>query len=36
MTLEDCLFCRIIRGEVGADIVEELPRAIAFRDSRKL
>lgn len=30
--MEDCLFCRIIRGDVGADIVEERPGAIAFRD----
>lgn len=29
---DDCLFCRIVAGELGSDIVEELPNAIAFRD----
>lgn len=29
---DDCLFCRIISGEIGSDVVAEKPRAIAFRD----
>jgi histidine triad (HIT) family protein len=28
----DCLFCRIVRGEIPATIVAESPTAIAFRD----
>ena len=28
----DCLFCRIVAGEFGADIVAENEHAIAFRD----
>ncbi|WP_125777038.1 histidine triad nucleotide-binding protein [Antribacter gilvus] len=28
----DCLFCKIVAGEVPADIVGESPSAIAFRD----
>ncbi|MDD5749032.1 MAG: histidine triad nucleotide-binding protein [Actinomycetota bacterium] len=30
--MEECLFCRIINKEVGCDILEERPLAIAFRD----
>ena len=30
--MADCLFCRIVAGEVPADIVAENSRAIAFRD----
>jgi histidine triad (HIT) family protein len=30
--MEECLFCRIVKKEVGTDIVEERPTAIAFRD----
>lgn len=30
--MDDCLFCRIASGEVGADIVDERPNAVAFRD----
>jgi len=30
--LDDCLFCRIASGEIGADIIEERPTALAFRD----
>lgn len=30
--MEDCIFCRIVNKEVGADIVDERPNAIAFRD----
>jgi histidine triad (HIT) family protein len=29
---EDCLFCKILAGEVPADIVYESESAIAFRD----
>jgi len=29
---DDCLFCRIVRKEVGSDIIDEKPTAIAFRD----
>jgi histidine triad (HIT) family protein len=28
----DCLFCRIVAGEVPGDVVLETPRALAFRD----
>ena len=30
--MADCLFCRIVAGEVPADIVAESARAVAFRD----
>jgi histidine triad (HIT) family protein len=30
--MADCLFCRIVAGEIPADIVAENARAIAFRD----
>lgn len=30
--MEDCLFCKIIAGEIPADIVYESEAAIAFRD----
>jgi histidine triad (HIT) family protein len=29
---EDCLFCRIVAGEIPADIVASTDRAVAFRD----
>lgn len=29
---EDCLFCRIVRGEIPADVVRETERTLAFRD----
>ena len=32
MTESDCLFCRIVAGDVPADIVYESDEAIAFRD----
>ncbi|MCL7971128.1 MAG: histidine triad nucleotide-binding protein [marine benthic group bacterium] len=32
MVSEDCLFCRIVRGEIPADIVAEDDRWLAFRD----
>ena len=28
----DCLFCRIVAGEIPADVVHQDERAIAFRD----
>ena len=28
----DCLFCRIVRGEIPADVVAESEQALAFRD----
>jgi len=33
---EDCLFCRIIAGEVEAEIVLDEPQAVAFLDHRPL
>lgn len=32
LTAPDCLFCRIVAGEVPAQLVAENDRAIAFRD----
>ncbi len=29
---KECLFCRIVAGEVPADLVHETPRTLAFRD----
>ncbi|MCD6640598.1 MAG: histidine triad nucleotide-binding protein [Nocardioides sp.] len=29
---EDCLFCRIVAGEVPADVVHRSERSLAFRD----
>lgn len=29
---DDCLFCRIVRGEIPAKIVAETDTAVAFRD----
>ncbi len=31
-TESDCLFCRIVAGELPADIVAETPEVMAFRD----
>lgn len=28
----DCIFCRIVNGEMDADIVDESEHAVAFRD----
>jgi histidine triad (HIT) family protein len=28
----ECLFCRIVAGEIPADVVRSAPRSIAFRD----
>lgn len=30
--MSDCLFCKIINGDISADIVYESERALAFRD----
>ncbi|MCY9782722.1 histidine triad nucleotide-binding protein [Nocardiopsis sp. EMB25] len=32
MAEADCLFCKIVRGEVPAEIVREGKRTVAFRD----
>jgi histidine triad (HIT) family protein len=32
VTNDDCLFCRIVRGEIPATIVHETPDTIAIRD----
>jgi histidine triad (HIT) family protein len=32
MSTDDCLFCRIVRGEIPAKIVHETPDTVAFRD----
>lgn len=29
---EDCLFCKIVSGDIEADVVHESPTTIAFRD----
>lgn len=29
---DDCLFCRIVRGEIPAKLVKETPECVAFRD----
>ena len=30
--MTDCLFCRLVAGEVPADVVHETDRVLAFRD----
>jgi histidine triad (HIT) family protein len=30
--MPDCLFCRIVAGEIPAQIVKRTPEAVAFRD----
>ncbi len=32
MTTQDCLFCKIARGEIKADVVLDEPDLIVFRD----
>ncbi len=32
MTTDDCLFCRIIAGEIPTELVAESERSVAFRD----
>ncbi len=32
MTESDCLFCKIVAGDIAADIVYESDTAVAFRD----
>jgi histidine triad (HIT) family protein len=29
---DDCLFCRLIRGEIPANLVAQTPECVAFRD----
>lgn len=30
--MSDCVFCRIVRKEIPADVVEETPSVLAFKD----
>jgi histidine triad (HIT) family protein len=30
--MDDCLFCKIVRGEIPATVVHETPTTLAFRD----
>ncbi|MGY1746477.1 histidine triad nucleotide-binding protein [Blastococcus sp. SYSU D00695] len=30
--MTDCLFCRVVAGEIPADVVHETDRTLAFRD----
>ncbi len=30
--VDDCIFCRIVRGELGTEFVEESEHNVAFRD----
>lgn len=32
MASEDCLFCKILKGDIPADVIYESDTAIAFRD----
>lgn len=32
MTQKDCLFCRIVAGEIPADVIHESETSLAFRD----
>lgn len=32
LVVPDCLFCRIVAGEVPADVIARSERAVAFRD----
>lgn len=32
MTVSDCLFCKIVAGEIPGDIVHTTERSVAFRD----
>ncbi len=32
MAQDDCLFCKIVKGEIPAEIVRESERTVAFRD----
>ncbi len=29
---EDCLFCKIVSGQIEADVIHESPTTVAFRD----
>ena len=33
LTVSDCIFCRIVAGEIPAEIVRSTPDTVAFRDS---
>lgn len=30
--MTDCLFCKLVAGDIPADVVSESPRVVAFRD----
>ena len=30
--MTDCIFCRVVRRDIPADVVEETPSVLAFRD----
>lgn len=30
--MEDCIFCKIVKGEVSTDIIKETDRVVVFRD----
>jgi histidine triad (HIT) family protein len=32
MTTADCLFCKIVAGDIPATVVRDTPRTLAFRD----
>ena len=32
MSVDDCLFCKIVAGEIPADVVRETETTLAFRD----
>ena len=32
MSSDDCLFCKIVAGDIPADVVQSTDRAVAFRD----
>ena len=32
MTEQDCIFCKVVAGEISADIIHTDERAVAFRD----
>ena len=34
--MEDCLFCRVVAGDVGAHVVLDEPASVAFLDHRPL
>lgn len=32
MAEQDCIFCRVVKGEINADVIYKDDRAVAFRD----